>query len=164
MKATLSATHTTAHSSEQEQTAVMTTPRRKTQGKMIAYWTSTGLLVFMMLSGGVGELTHQWGTLETVQLVGYPVYFLTILGTWKLLGTIALLVPRFGRLKEWAYAGIFFAMTGAAASHAFANNYGVYAYHIVFPLSFAVLAIASWALRPQSRTLGKLTGGLLKRV
>jgi hypothetical protein len=54
-------------------------------------------------------------------------------------------------------------MTGAAASHAFANNYGAYAYHIVFPLSFAVLAIASWALRPQSRALGKLAGSLLKQ-
>jgi uncharacterized membrane protein YphA (DoxX/SURF4 family) len=164
MKGTLSETDITMHSPEQEQSAAMTTPRRKTQGKVIAYWASTALLVFMMLGGGVGELTHQWGTLETVQLVGYPVYFLTILGIWKLLGTIALLVPRFGRLKEWAYAGIFFTMTGAAASHAFANNYGVYAYHIVFPLSFAVLAIASWALRPQSRTLGELTSSLLKWV
>jgi uncharacterized membrane protein YphA (DoxX/SURF4 family) len=160
MKATLSATNTITHSSEQEQRPAMT----KTQGKVRAYWASTALLVFMMLSGGVGEMTHQWGTLETVQLVGYPVYFLTILGTWKLLGAIALIVPRFPRLKEWAYAGIFFAMTGAAVSHAFANNYGVYAYHVLIPLSFAILAITSWALRPQSRILGEMAGRLLKQM
>ena len=162
MKATLNATNTTIPSFEKQDdtqpSAAMTLSRMKTSGKVRAYWVSTALLVFMMLTGGVGELTHQWGTLETVQMVGYPVYFLTILGTWKLLGTIALLLPRFGRLKEWAYAGIFFAMTGAAASHAFANNDGVYAYHILFPLSFAALALVSWALRPQSRTLGKLYG------
>ncbi|HLZ58776.1 MAG TPA: DoxX family protein [Ktedonosporobacter sp.] len=137
------------------------------QLKLIGYWATTALLLFVVGLGGVGELTHQWGTLETVQLVGYPVYFLTILGTWKILGTIALLVPRFPRLKEWAYAGIFFGMTGAAVSHAFSNNYGIYAYHIFFPLSFAVLALVSWALRPQSRTLGKLTDSIdsvLKRA
>jgi uncharacterized membrane protein YphA (DoxX/SURF4 family) len=73
------------------------------------------------------------------------------------LGAIALIVPRFPRLKEWVYAGIFFGMTGAVASHAFANDYGDYAYHIFVPLSFAVLNIASWLLRPQNRILGSLT-------
>lgn len=85
--------------------------------------------------------------------VGYPVYFLTILGIWKVLGTIAILVPGFPRLKECAYAGIFFGMTGAAASHAFVGDYGAYAYHILAPLVLQILALASWALRPKSRIL-----------
>jgi hypothetical protein len=71
-------------------------------------------------------------------------------------GAIALLAPGFPRLKEWAYAGIFFNMTGAAISHAAVGDYGAYGYHLIVPLTFAGLAVASWALRPQSRTLGVL--------
>jgi hypothetical protein len=86
--------------------------------------------------------------------LGYPVYFARILGVWEVLAGIALLVPRFARLKEWAYAGIFFNMTGAAASRAVRGDD---VSHIVAPLAFAGLTIASWALRPQSRTLGVLS-------
>jgi uncharacterized membrane protein YphA (DoxX/SURF4 family) len=106
-----------------------TTAKVETQprGKIIAYWVTTALLAFVVGSGVIGVLSHQWGTLETVEIVGYPVYFLTILGIWKVLGTIAILVSGFPRLKEWAYAGIFFGMTGAAASHTFVGDYGAYA-------------------------------------
>src|SRR6266496_3243486 len=62
------------------------------------------------------------------------------------------LAPSFPRLKEWAYAGIFFEMTGAAASHAARGDYGAHAYHLIVTLTFAGLTVASWALRPQSRT------------
>ena len=85
--------------------------------------------------------------------LGYPVYFLAIIGTWKVLGTIALLVPRFPRLKEWAYAGIFFNMTSAAISHAASGDA---AWHMFYTGFLAIVTIASWALRPQSRTLGAL--------
>ncbi|MFN8488596.1 MAG: DoxX family protein [Caldilineaceae bacterium] len=124
--------------------------------KAISYWLATAILAFVMFSGGIGELTHNWGTLETVTILGYPAYILTILGVWKILGTVALLVPGFPRLKEWAYAGLFFNMTGAAVSHAMSNDYGAYAFHIVVPLTFAGLAVLSWALRPPSRMLGVL--------
>jgi uncharacterized membrane protein YphA (DoxX/SURF4 family) len=83
-------------------------------------------------------------------VLGYPLYFIMILGVWKVLGTIALLVPGFPRLKEWAYAGIFFNMTGAAISHAVS---GSAAWHILYTGFLAVLTLASWALRPQSRKL-----------
>jgi uncharacterized membrane protein YphA (DoxX/SURF4 family) len=85
--------------------------------------------------------------------LGYPLYFMTILGIWKLLGGIALLVPRFPRLKEWAYAGIFFELTGAAASQAASGDSAA---HIIWPIIFAGLTVASWALRPPSRSLGSL--------
>src|SRR6266571_2492031 len=124
------------------------------KAKAIGYWATTAILVFAVLSGGLGQLAHAWGTLETVTILGYPPYFLTILGLWKVFGAIALLVPRFPRLKEWAYAGVFFELTGAAASHALSGDYGDYAYHLIATLSLAALAVASWALRPQSRTLG----------
>ena len=86
--------------------------------KVIGYWVTTAILVFVMFSGAVGELTHNWGTLETVTILGYPLYLLTIVAVWKVAGSIALLVPGFPRLKEWASAGIFFNMTGAVVSHA----------------------------------------------
>ncbi len=86
--------------------------------------------------------------------LGYPAYFARILGIWEVLAGITLLAPRFPRLKEWAYAGIFFSMTGAAASRVVRGHD---ASHIVAPLVFAGFAVTSWALRLQSRTLGVLS-------
>jgi uncharacterized membrane protein YphA (DoxX/SURF4 family) len=85
--------------------------------------------------------------------IGFPLYITYILGSWKLLGVIAIVVPGIPRLKEWAHAGIFFLMTGAALSHVFANDYGYYGSYIILPLLYAALNIASWALRPMSRKL-----------
>jgi uncharacterized membrane protein YphA (DoxX/SURF4 family) len=112
--------------------------------------------VFSIGSGGVAEIMHLRPNVEGIVLLGYPVYFITIIGIWKVLGAITLLAPRLPRLKEWAYAGIFFNVTGAAASHAAVGDYGIYAFHILVNLFFATLVIASWALRPQSRALGYL--------
>jgi len=78
---------------------------------------------------------------------------MTILGVWKVLGSVALLAPRFPRLKEWAYAGIFFNMTGAAISHLVVRDE---AWHVYYTASVAVVSLISWALRPESRTLGTL--------
>jgi hypothetical protein len=80
---------------------------------------------------------------------------MTILGVWKVLGAIAILVPRFPRLKEWAYAGIFFDLTGAAATWAAVGGSGE-AFHIIAPLIIAGFTVASWGLRPQSRIIGVL--------
>ena len=118
--------------------------------RSLVYWTTTGALVFVLLSGGIGELLHLWGTLETVSILGYPPYILTILGAWKILAALALLAPGFPRLKEWAYAGIVFSMTGAAASHVFAADYGPFAFHVVVTLGLALLALAARALQPRS--------------
>jgi uncharacterized membrane protein YphA (DoxX/SURF4 family) len=78
------------------------------------------------------------------------IYFATILGIWKLLGAIVIVIPRFPRLKEWAYAGFFFDLTGAAASHAFSGDGPAL---IAQPLLFLALVIPWWALRPSSRKL-----------
>ena len=118
--------------------------------KTIGYWTTTAIIAFVLLSGGAAELAHRRETIEGMAHLGYPLYFTVILGVWKVLGGIALLAPRFPRLKEWAYAGAFFDLTGAAASHA---ARGDDAAHLIWPLVFAALTVASWALRPQSRTL-----------
>ncbi len=127
------------------------------KAKNIAYWTTTILVAFFIGGGGVAQVAHVKGTVDGfVRILGYPPYFVTILGVWKVLGPIAILVPRFPRLKEWAYAGIFFDLTGAAASSASVGGYGAYSFHIIAPLVIAGLAVASWALRPESRTIGVL--------
>ncbi|HKA87939.1 MAG TPA: DoxX family protein [Haliangiales bacterium] len=123
------------------------------RAKTIGYWTTTALLVLGVVSGGAAELARSPGTIEGIVGLGYPAYLATILGVWKLLGTVALLAPRFPRLKEWAYAGIFFNMTGAAISHAVCGDA---AWHVLVTLGLAGLAVASWALRPPTRTLGAL--------
>src|SRR5262245_44432190 len=130
---------------EKEMTAM------KATRKSIAYWMTTGLVGFAMLSGGIAELAHRPETINGMIQLGYPVYFVMILGFWKLLGSVALVIPRFPTLKEWAYAGIFFNMTGAAVSHVVCHDA---AWHIVVTVGLAALAVASWALRPASRTLG----------
>jgi hypothetical protein len=115
--------------------------------RSLVYWTTTAILVFVLLSGGIGELLHLWGTLDTATVLGYPPYFLTIIGAWKILGALVLLLPGAPRLKEWAYAGIVFNMSGAAASHVFAADYGPFAFHVLVTLGLAGLALVSWALQ-----------------
>jgi uncharacterized membrane protein YphA (DoxX/SURF4 family) len=115
------------------------------------YWATTVFLVLNMVSGGLAELAQFPGNVEGMQALGYPLYLMTILGTWKMLGSITLLAPRFPRLKEWAYAGIFFNMTGAAISHAVVGDE---AWHVWYTASLALVALVSWALRPESRALG----------
>jgi hypothetical protein len=128
-----------------------------TKSKSIAYWTTTILIAFFIGSGGITQMFQFRSNAHgVIPILGYPMYFFGILGLWKALRAIAILVPRFPRLKEWAYAGIFFDLTGAAASCAAVGGYGVYAFHVLAPLILAVVAMASWALRPPSRIIGVL--------
>jgi hypothetical protein len=124
--------------------------------RKIAYWTTTILVAFFM-TGGVAQIAqYRANPHGVVPELGYPMYFFAILGIWKVLGAITILVPGFPRLKEWAYAGIFFDLTGAAASCAWVGGYGAYGFHVIAPLLIAGLLVASWALRPESRTIGVL--------
>jgi hypothetical protein len=127
------------------------------RAKNIAYWTTTGLVAFFIGGGGFAQLAqYRANPHGVVPQLGYPEYFFGILGFWKVLGAIAILAPRFPRLKEWAYAGIFFDLTGAAASCAAVGGYGAYGFHVIAPLVIGGLTVASWALRPSSRTIGIL--------
>jgi uncharacterized membrane protein YphA (DoxX/SURF4 family) len=126
------------------------------KAQLIAYWVATAIVAFSAGSGGIAELAGARPNIDGLVHLGYPVYFAPIIGFWKLFGAIAVLVPRFPRLKEWAYAGIFFNMSGAAASHLITHDE---AWHVVVTSVLALLAMASWALRPQSRTLGCLSFG-----
>src|SRR5215467_2650979 len=138
------------------------------RAKAIGYWATTIFVALELLAGGVTDLVHGREALVAGQPVvavitnlGYPVYILTILGGWKLLGAVVLLVPRFPRLKEWAYAGTFFEMTGAAVSLGVS---GADVGTISFPLLVAALALVSWALRPPDRTLGVLFAATKSRA
>jgi uncharacterized membrane protein YphA (DoxX/SURF4 family) len=123
------------------------------QMRRIAYWVTTGLTAFIFLSGGAVDVARPPFALEGMTHLGYPAYFMVILGVWKLLGGLAVLAPRFPRLKEWAYAGMLFDLTGAAASHA---AVGDPVSKILTILALAAIVVASWALRPQERVLGTL--------
>ncbi|MCO4747186.1 MAG: DoxX family protein [Proteobacteria bacterium] len=116
--------------------------------KRFGFWASTGLFALAMGAGGAADLS---GSLDEAMVqLGMPLYLATILGTWKLLGVVALLAPGFARIKEWAYAGFFFNLSGAAASHILAGH-GLGA--AVPPLVLLAVGAASYALRDESRAV-----------
>jgi len=121
-------------------------------GRSIAYWVTTALLVFELVLGGVWDVLQVPQVRGVIDRLGYPPYFLIILGVWKLLGAIALLLPRFPRLKEWAYAGVVFNFTGAIASH-LASGF-IEPGTLLYVIAMTAAAFASWALRPPVRRLG----------
>lgn len=116
----------------------------------IIYWISTLWLSLGMVSSGIVQLLNMEEETEFIIELGYPPYLLTILGIWKLLGVVAVLVPRFPLLKEWAYAGFFFAMSGAAVSHIAVDG----SFSELFPsLLLLVLTAVSWYSRPADRRI-----------
>lgn len=115
----------------------------------IIYWVATLWLALGMTSTGIVQLMKNEDVVEsTVSHLNFPIYFLTILGSWKVLGVVAILIPKFPLLKEWAYAGFFFAMTGAIFSHV---AVGDPAKDFFGPSLLLVLTVASWYFRPESR-------------
>ncbi len=119
----------------------------------IIYWIATALFCFGMLTSGLAQLFHTKAMIDLVTPLGYPVYFLSIIGTWKVLGVIAILVPRFKLLKEWAYAGFFFVMTGAFVSHLASGDYSIKG--LIGPLMQTVFIILSWYFRPADRKISQ---------
>lgn len=114
----------------------------------IIYWIATVWLCLGMASTGIVQLLKVEEEVDSMNRLGYPIYFLTIIGVWKILGVIAVLIPKFGLVKEWAYAGFFFAMTGAIASHIAINDpIG----ELFPPLLLLVLTVVSWYFRPENR-------------
>ena len=123
------------------------------KARKIIYWVVTIWMSLGMLSGGIAQLLQVKSTVEGVIHLGYPAYFLTIIGTWKILGVVAVLVPKFARLKEWAYAGFFFVMSGAVFSHlACGDN----VQEFFGPVLFLILIVLSWYLRPVGRKMVSL--------
>lgn len=126
------------------------TTHKSTKRNKIIYWIATAWLALGMISTAIVQLIQMQEEVDNVTRLGYPVYVLTIIGVWKILGVIVILIPRFPLLKEWAYAGFFFAMTGALISHlisghSFGQYYGA--------LLLLVLTAISWYFRPANRKI-----------
>jgi len=119
----------------------------------IIYWIATLWLALGMVSTGVVQLMRMnkgSGGTDSMTHLGYPVYIVTILGAWKILGVVTVLIPKFPLLKEWAYAGFFFVMTGAIFSHLFIGDD---AKEFFGPGLLLVLTMLSWYFRPADRRL-----------
>ena len=119
-------------------------------GRKIGYWVATGLVALGFISGGAFDLARGPNVQAVMTHLGYPLYFAAILGLWKMLGAVAIVTPGLSRLKEWAYAGMFFDLSGAVASHLFSGDG---ASQVVTPLVLLALVVVSWALRPSGRVL-----------
>jgi uncharacterized membrane protein len=117
----------------------------------IIYWVATALLALGMLGSGIQQILRTQAMVNLVSPLGYPVYFLCIIGVWKVLAVIAILIPGFKLFKEWAYAGLFFLMTGALISHLAVGHYGIQ--EIIGPIMQTVFIILSWYFRPADRKI-----------
>jgi uncharacterized membrane protein YphA (DoxX/SURF4 family) len=121
--------------------------------RKIVYWVATLWLALGMTATGIGQVLKihaGQGALDQITHLGYPVYLLSILGVWKVLGVIAVLAPNLPRLKEWAYAGFFFVTTGAIVSHVMSGDP---LFATLPALLLLVLTLLSWHFRPASRKL-----------
>jgi hypothetical protein len=121
-----------------------------TKRNKIIYWVATLWLALGMTSSGIVQLIHMEEEVKMMTNLGYPIYFLTIIGIWKLLGVVGLLMPKFPLLKEWTYAGFFFIMSGAVFSHLVSGDV---AKELFGPLLLLTLTIVSWYFRPADRKI-----------
>jgi len=116
----------------------------------IIYWISTIWLALGMVSTGIVQLMKSKEDVAMMIRLGYPIYFLMIIGVWKMLGVIAILIPKFPLLKEWAYAGFFFLMSGAVISHLVVGDA---AKELFGPMLLIVLTMVSWYFRLSDRKI-----------
>ena len=121
-----------------------------TKRNKIIYWIATLWLALGMTSTGVVQLIKMKEEVEMMDHLGYPIYFLTIIGIWKILGVFAVLIPKFTLLKEWAYAGFFFVMSGAIFSHLACGDAPI---TLFGPILLLILTIVSWYFRPLERKI-----------
>jgi hypothetical protein len=116
----------------------------------IIYWIATLWLALGMLSSGIVQLIQMKEEVDMMSHLGYPLYFMTILGVWKIAGVVTLLMPKYPLLKEWAYAGFFFAMSGAAISHLACGDGAI---DFFGPILLLILTVISWYFRPADRKI-----------
>ena len=116
----------------------------------IIYWVSTLWLSLGCVSTGIVQIIRVPEEVAMMTRLGYPDYVMTILGIWKILAVVALLIPKFPLLKEWAYAGLFFNMTGAIISHFAVGDPKM---EFFGPSLLLILTATSWYFRPADRKI-----------
>jgi len=130
-----------------------------TKKNKIIYWIATAWLALGMLATGAGQLfqiKNGQGGADMITHLGYPIYLLTLLGIWKVSGVVAILIPKSPLLKEWAYAGFFFIMTGAMFSHIAVGDPMT---ALLPSLLLLILTVVSWYFRPANRKIPALPSG-----
>lgn len=125
-----------------------------TKRNKIIYWVATLWLALGMTATGIVQFLKVKEEVDMMNHLGYPTYFLTLLGIWKILGVIAVLIPKFPLLKEWLYAGFFFAMSGAVFSHLAAGDAAI---TLFGPVLLLLLTVTSWYFRPLERKITLVT-------
>ena len=118
--------------------------------KQIGYWVSLVLFSAAMGFGAMADLMKNPEIIDSLKKLGYPEYLALILGFWKICGVIVIVVPGLGLLKEWAYAGFFFDLTGASVSHVMVQDDLA---KVIIPLVILAIGGCSWLLRPDSRRI-----------
>lgn len=126
-----------------------------TKRNKIIYWIATIWLSLGMVATGIIQVLQPKEEIDRMTHLGYPLYLLIILAVWKFLGVIAVLVPKFPLLKEWAYAGFFFIMSGALFSHIAVGDGPK---EFIGPILLLVLIVVSWYFRPADRKLNIVNG------
>ncbi len=121
-----------------------------TKRNKIIYWIATLWLSLGMVSSGIVQILRVEEEVAAMAALGYPAYFLTILGIWKLLGVVVILLPKYPIIKEWAYAGFFFTMSGAVVSHLSVGEPIVKALPAMLLL---ILTVLSRYFRPMDRKI-----------
>jgi hypothetical protein len=116
----------------------------------IIYWVATVWLALGMASTGMVQILRMEEETQKMKALGYPMYFLTIIGGWKLLGVVAILLPKYPLVKEWSYAGFFFVVTGAIFTHLAVGDKAV---EYFGPALLLMLTVVSWYFRPGDRKL-----------
>ena len=117
--------------------------------KSTLHWVSTLLVALVFTATGILNLTGNDHILTDILHLGFPTYIMNILGFWKLMAVITILLPKTIRLKEWAYAGMLFDLSGAAFSR---MSIGDPAQMIIIPLLIMGLVVISWISRPESKS------------
>ena len=120
-------------------------PVKIARATSVAYWASTVFAALALAATGTADLLRLPTIMEGLAHLGYPAYFATLLGTWELLGAWAIVAPSHPRIQEWAYAGMFFTLTGATLSHVTTGDPGG---KVLLPLVLLGSVIVSWMLRP----------------
>jgi uncharacterized membrane protein YphA (DoxX/SURF4 family) len=114
------------------------------------YWISTALMAALILMASIPDVLQLDVAVKVFVHLGYPIYLLRFIGVAKILGVIAIVVPGFPRLREWAYAGLVFDLSGAFYSHiSVGDQWGNW----ILPLIGLILTLGSyWSLRIKSQS------------